>query len=126
MAKKDIINTVPVEVPDTNHSNNHDDPGELTSNDKAIVKLVNHIVNTPEDRMHETSVLPRRMIAAMAISKTFAEIKDYENENFVLRWMLNYERFSRSIGGFNIKNIVMLAENQLAEEEDNAFEDDTP
>jgi hypothetical protein len=132
MAKKDnILTTVPiVEIPKANGNGNHEetiDINKLSDNDKAIIKLVNHMVNTPDEKMHETSALPRRMISALAISKTFAETKiDDENDNFVLRWMLNYERFSRSIGGFHMKNLIMLAENQLTEEEEKGIEDDTP
>lgn len=116
-----------VEEPEVNNNNNGHEESE-----KARVILVNHLTNTPRNRMAETTVIPRRMVAALAISKTFAELvpgednKKNGNESFILNWMQNYFQLMRSVGGSHKRDLVMLAENQMAEEEEAENPYDTP
>lgn len=143
MAKKDdVINTVPIQpVQPEGNGNGHNGHDEITDEERSILErakviLVNHLTNTPDVRMPETTYLSRRIVVPLSIAKTFAEWDNYSNamllklgkrpKSFIQQWMQNYFALQRSVGGMHKKDLVMLAENQLIEDEQMGHEDDTP
>jgi hypothetical protein len=129
--KEEVLNTVPVDIPKPKSNGNgnkrDEEQDDTSSREKARVILVNQITNTPKEKMVESTVIPRRMVAVLSASKTITEIPRMgELENPFMYWQDCFFQAMRSVGGFHMKNMVMLAENQLTEENNGAIEDDTP
>lgn len=94
--------------------------------EKARLKLINMLYDTPEERMPELTVIPRRQVLALSMMSTFGKALDPERKTPLDElWLKEYYKLMRSVGGQHLIRATALAESQMGaeeEEEGEAFE----
>jgi hypothetical protein len=109
------------------------EPPEETQEDKALldrafasVKLVNVMYLTPEDRMSELTIIPRRLVMRFAcmVCKIAAIDggRDPITQPIARIFMLAVYRLMRSVDGFHLARAGELALSQMRPEEEEEIE----
>ena len=89
--------------------------------EQAKLRLINIIGDTSDARMPELTVIPRMQVLPLSLEMMWNEAMDPKREPGTLFkiWIDKYLRLMRSVGGQHLIRLSMLAESELAEEEEN-------
>jgi len=102
---------------------------EENDRDQAAVRLIELAYNTPDDKLSQlTKLRPREIIplATMEMFGKLAKAKVIEDEHLDLfdEWRIAYYKHKRSEDGAHLDNINKLAENEMADDEQNSEYDE--
>lgn len=87
--------------------------------EQARLKLINMLYDTPDERMSELTVIPRRQVLALSMMSALGKALDPERKTPLDElWLKEYYKLMRSVGGQHLIRATALAESQMGAEEE--------
>jgi hypothetical protein len=92
---------------------------------EALLQMINHSYNTPDDRMSEMTRIPIQAARPLAYAEGLDSVlhRKKDGKSLSERIRLNYYHLMRSVGGVHLGRSIRLAEDQAsAAAEDEEYE----
>ena len=88
---------------------------KAAENQRAAEKLMDALVNTPDNRMGEMTYLPRTQGFLLSLQHCMNPVYVFDPDiDIVELWELTYMKYLRSVGGEHLDRIARLAEMEMA------------
>lgn len=97
----------------------HNESDDGDAEGQAKLKLVEFLTDTPDKRLSETTEIPGRLAMVLPLMETFEHIGEISRTMSLSEiWRLSVYRHNRSLKRKHLSELVILAQEQAIEEEE--------